>query len=81
MSQNYTIAGRDRIIVSIAQFRPEKNHTLQLKAFSLYKNHRSSRNVKLVMMGSVRGPEDELLLEELKQLRSELNLSEVQFNI
>lgn len=75
---------RDRIIVSIAQFRPEKNHELQLDAFSkLIHGEQYKRNgfdeVKLVLIGSCRDNEGDwerldMLKEKAKQLGIEVNI-------
>ncbi|KAI8471407.1 MAG: hypothetical protein J3K34DRAFT_384792 [Monoraphidium minutum] len=68
-------------LVSVAQFRPEKNHRLQLEAYAMAKQHagpddagRAVRVSKLKMVGSVRGPGDEKLLEELKEYARELGI-------
>ena len=67
------------MIVSIAQFRPEKNHELQLRAFSIFKNQTGQqfKKVKMMLIGSIRGKEDEILVDKLKKLRSELGLDQV----
>jgi alpha-1,2-mannosyltransferase len=80
-------------IVSVAQFRPEKDHKLQLRAFAAARA-RAERltdssvadailSARLQLVGGCRGPEDEARLEELKKLAKELKLSEeiVEFRV
>ncbi|CAJ0751728.1 10118_t:CDS:10 [Entrophospora sp. SA101] len=64
--------GRERIIVSVAQFRPEKDHELQLKSLHcLLRDHQDFREgsgkVKLVLIGSSRDLADESRIEALKE--------------
>lgn len=70
--------------MSLAQFRPEKDHKKQLEAFAiLLKEHpemREGEEVKLVMMGGVRDESDQQRLEGLKKLAAELNI-QVSFGI
>ncbi|EAL18406.1 hypothetical protein CNBJ3290 [Cryptococcus deneoformans B-3501A] len=73
--------GRKREFVSLAQFRPEKDHKKQLEAFAiLLKEHPEMREgeegVKLVMMGGVRDEGDQQRLEGLKKLATELNIED-----
>jgi hypothetical protein len=53
---------RRNILVSFAQFRPEKQHSLQLV---IWKESLLSlpKDAKFVMVGATRGKEDELLVE------------------
>lgn len=65
--------------MSLAQFRPEKDHKKQLEAFAiLLKEHPEMRGgeegVKLVIMGGVRDEGDQQRLEGLKKLAAELNI-------
>jgi alpha-1,2-mannosyltransferase len=57
---------REEAIVSLAQFRPEKNHALQLHVFS--KILRNRPNTVFYVMGGVRNSQDERLVDELKSL-------------
>jgi len=70
---------RQPVVLSIGQFRPEKDHVLQLEAFAvLLKKHPDlfvadgaqdrQQNVKLVVAGSCRGPEDERRLQMLRDM-------------
>ncbi|KAI3914988.1 hypothetical protein MKW98_020535 [Papaver atlanticum] len=63
-------------IISVAQFRPEKAHTLQLEAFSvaIKKLDPGSPRPKLQFVGSCRNQEDEQRLQKLKEKAIELNL-------
>jgi alpha-1,2-mannosyltransferase len=60
---------REAVIVSIGQFRPEKDHVLQIQAMArLLQEHPNLSHAKLVLIGSCRGADDETRLEHLRQL-------------
>lgn len=66
---------RRDMILSVGQFRPEKDHELQLRAFALFRHHFDAQHtiflidhVKLVLCGGARGADDERRVEQLKQL-------------
>ncbi|WOL06643.1 GDP-Man:Man(3)GlcNAc(2)-PP-Dol alpha-1,2-mannosyltransferase-like [Canna indica] len=64
------------VIISIAQFRPEKAHALQLEAFALAVG-RLEQNLprpKLQFVGSCRNKQDEERLQKLKIRSSDLNM-------
>ncbi|XP_071734396.1 GDP-Man:Man(3)GlcNAc(2)-PP-Dol alpha-1,2-mannosyltransferase-like [Rutidosis leptorrhynchoides] len=65
-------------IISVAQFRPEKAHTLQLQAFALAVKKLSSDvpKPKLQFVGSCRNVADEKRLQSLKDLAIQLNVEE-----
>ncbi|KAG9446768.1 hypothetical protein H6P81_012896 [Aristolochia fimbriata] len=65
-----------RAIISVAQFRPEKAHALQLEAFALAieRLNSSSYRPKLQFVGSCRNNEDQDRLLKLKSRSIELNL-------
>jgi alpha-1,2-mannosyltransferase len=70
-------------LISIAQFRPEKDHRKQLEAFALSKrvagagpSGRAVRVARLKLVGSCRNKEDEARLSQLKDLASDLGISE-----
>jgi alpha-1,2-mannosyltransferase len=68
---------REPIIVSIGQFRPEKDHVLQVKSLAvLLKKFPKWRDAKLIMIGSCRGSEDEGLVRELQNLIESLGLED-----
>lgn len=70
---------RARELVSLAQFRPEKDHAKQIHALAiLFKAHPEYKTgparVQLTLMGGSRGPGDEARLDELRKLAVELNV-------
>ena len=48
----------DGLIISLAQFRPEKNHQLQIHAFYKLKDSMPGRDIRLIMAGGVRNEGD-----------------------
>ncbi|KAG7365563.1 glycosyltransferase [Nitzschia inconspicua] len=85
LDHSFRSTKRKRIIVSIGQFRPEKNHKLQLEAMSrLLTNHPELRSdcdnpsdpVQLVLIGSCRNEADQTRLQELKHLAKQLDLQD-----
>ncbi|XP_051882325.1 GDP-Man:Man(3)GlcNAc(2)-PP-Dol alpha-1,2-mannosyltransferase isoform X1 [Pristis pectinata] len=70
-------------IVSIAQFRPEKDHALQIKAFYRFlQKYPQKRAVKLILIGGCRNAEDEERVSCLKELCENLGVKEnVEFKI
>ncbi|XP_073469350.1 GDP-Man:Man(3)GlcNAc(2)-PP-Dol alpha-1,2-mannosyltransferase [Aquarana catesbeiana] len=70
-------------IVSIGQFRPEKDHPLQIRAFNALlakKTQEERANLKLLLIGGCRNKEDELRVEELKKLSKDLEVP-VEFKV
>lgn len=70
-----SLEGRGRIIVSLAQFRPEKDHRAQLLALSsLLESHPEYRDppIKMVLMGGSRNAGDAERVEQLRALAKEL---------
>ncbi|GBF92830.1 GDP-Man:Man(3) c(2)-PP-Dol alpha-1,2-mannosyltransferase [Raphidocelis subcapitata] len=68
-------------LVSVAQFRPEKNHALQLEAYAMARQQagpdeagRAVRVSKLKIIGGCRGPEDEAIVEGLRARARELGV-------
>ena len=49
---------RSKRIVSVSQFRPEKNHALQIRSFALFVDKTGRRDVTLTLVGGVRNQED-----------------------
>ncbi|OBZ71200.1 GDP-Man:Man(3)GlcNAc(2)-PP-Dol alpha-1,2-mannosyltransferase [Grifola frondosa] len=79
-------SARIRVILSVAQFRPEKDHPTQLRSFKeLLKSHpeygrQGGSEVKLVLLGGCRGAEDAARVEGLRSLAKALDIEEhVQF--
>jgi len=71
-------------IISIAQFRPEKNHALQINAFKAFYGNLASKthNTTLVLIGSCRDEEDNDRVKKLKKLCAEVEIErKVEFKI
>jgi len=75
-------ARREKALLYVAQFRPEKNHVLILRAFSqlLQSNlgdaAKATQDVKLVLVGSVRDDEDKRRVYSLRLLAYELKIKD-----
>jgi len=67
---------KENVIVSFAQFRPEKNHKLQIDILKRVREHIPNYNVKLWLMGGVRNDEDKALYNGLKNYVNQLGLNE-----
>jgi alpha-1,2-mannosyltransferase len=76
---------RENLIMSLAQFRPEKDHALQLRAFALFlqqlKSQCQERDVSvprmtLALLGGVRDEGDQQRVAELRRLATELGIEE-----
>lgn len=71
--------GRKDLILSVGQFRPEKDHSLQIRSFAAFRALPGSEkyaHVRLVLLGSVRHAEDEALMQRLKDLAKELQVDQ-----
>lgn len=68
---------RDPVIMSLAQFRPEKNHTMQLYILAeLFKSRPEWKdNIKLRLYGGCRDKGDENIVKELEKLAEKLGIS------
>ncbi|XP_065192595.1 GDP-Man:Man(3)GlcNAc(2)-PP-Dol alpha-1,2-mannosyltransferase-like [Sycon ciliatum] len=67
------------LVVSVAQFRPEKNHALQLEAFALFHknlhlNSKDQLDAELVLVGGCRNEGDQQRVDELRVLARKLNI-------
>ncbi|KAM5311149.1 GDP-Man:Man(3)GlcNAc(2)-PP-Dol alpha-1,2-mannosyltransferase [Glossophaga mutica] len=73
------------LLVSVGQFRPEKNHPLQIRAFAKLLNRKKAESLpslKLVLIGGCRNQDDELRVNQLRRLCEELGIQEdVEFKI
>ncbi|KAL2759730.1 glycosyltransferase family 4 protein [Sodiomyces alcalophilus JCM 7366] len=69
-------ARREKVILYIAQFRPEKNHKLILSAFAELRKRDvpACRDARLVLVGSVRDDSDSKRVYELRLLTNELGI-------
>uniref|UniRef100_A0A8C6QSE9 GDP-Man:Man(3)GlcNAc(2)-PP-Dol alpha-1,2-mannosyltransferase n=1 Tax=Nannospalax galili TaxID=1026970 RepID=A0A8C6QSE9_NANGA len=74
-----------QLLVSIGQFRPEKNHPLQIRAFAKLlgkKRAESFPSLKLILIGGCRNKDDEFRVNQLRSLSEELGVQEdVEFKI
>lgn len=67
-------------ILSLSQFRPEKNHKLQLEIAALVL--KQVHQAQFIFIGGCRGPEDESRVQELKAYAKQLGIYEsVQFKL
>ena len=66
---------RDHSIVSIGQFRPEKNHSLQLQAFALALPKLPS-DAKLYLVGGARNDEDRARVDRLRKECVDLHIAD-----
>jgi alpha-1,2-mannosyltransferase len=68
-------------MVSFAQFRPEKDHALQLRVWARVVPKLPDDAVFMIV-GSVRDPDDQRIVDELRKLADELGISKrVEFKI
>ncbi|GAA5960593.1 hypothetical protein JCM3765_005868 [Sporobolomyces pararoseus] len=71
-------------ILSLSQFRPEKEHSLQLESLAHFFNLRPElrHKVRLILAGSVRNEGDEERVVELKKLAEKLEIvDQIEFRI
>lgn len=61
-------------IISVAQFRPEKNHQLQIEAFDSFLSETGAYDSKLVLYGGCRDEEDKKRVEHLREFIVRLDL-------
>lgn len=73
------------MLVSIGQFRPEKNHPLQIRAFAQLLSKKEAASLlplKLVLIGGCRNQDDELRVNQLRRLSEDLGVhKDVEFKI
>jgi alpha-1,2-mannosyltransferase len=68
---------REKLLLCIAQFRPEKNHKLCIDAFAeFYKSTSKHKDARLVLVGSVRHPEDATRVYDLRIQARELSVKD-----
>ncbi|KAI1843257.1 hypothetical protein JX265_012170 [Neoarthrinium moseri] len=69
---------REKVLIYIAQFRPEKNHSLILNSFAEFVSSGSeaSKDAKLVLVGSVRDDNDSKRVYQLRLLVNELHIKD-----
>lgn len=62
-------------VISIAQFRPEKNHEMQIEAFDMFLNSTNCPESRLTLYGGCRDDSDHKRVKYLKDLIHRLDLS------
>ncbi|KAK3989575.1 hypothetical protein QBC44DRAFT_81865 [Cladorrhinum sp. PSN332] len=75
---------REKVLLYIAQFRPEKNHQLILQSFAefLKSGSKAADGAKLVLVGSVRDDHDAKRVYKLRLLVNELHIKDkVEFHL
>lgn len=75
---------REKLLLYIAQFRPEKNHRLIMDAFAKFMSSKSdaTKGAKLILVGSVRDDSDSKRVYELRLAANELHIKEhVEFHL
>jgi Glycosyltransferase len=76
--QKLNVNNREDLILSIGQFRPEKDHSLQIRSFAKVKELvmglPGGKDLKLVLVGSCRGKEDEERVLHLSKLAESLHM-------
>ncbi|KAK4162181.1 hypothetical protein QBC43DRAFT_336500 [Cladorrhinum sp. PSN259] len=75
---------REKVLLYIAQFRPEKNHHLILQSFAefLKFGSKAAEGAKLVLVGSVRDDHDAKRVYKLRLLVNELHIKDkVEFHL
>lgn len=67
-------------VVSIGQFRPEKDHALQIKAFGQFLHEKCNiddqKHYKLVLVGSCRNQDDADRVDSLRKLADQLHIEQ-----
>lgn len=71
-----SLHNRERVIVSVGQFRPEKNHIFQLECFNAFLEKRHKRDVKLKFIGGCKNKQHEQILFQVKSKIKELGLED-----
>lgn len=67
--EDLSLDKREQVVVSIGQFRPEKDHALQiLSLYQLREKYPDMRGVKLVLVGGCRDKQDLARVQKLRQL-------------
>lgn len=75
---------REKVILYIAQFRPEKNHQLIVQSFAdfLKTDSKAAKTARLVLIGSVRDDNDSKRVYKLRLLVNELHIKDrVEFHL
>ncbi|EEB05722.1 alpha-1,2-mannosyltransferase Alg11 [Schizosaccharomyces japonicus yFS275] len=67
---------RAPVLLYLAQYRPEKNHRLLLESFSKYVKQYDDKTASLLLVGSVRGEQDRVFLNGLKDYAQALKIGD-----
>ncbi|KAF7302656.1 hypothetical protein HMN09_00900200 [Mycena chlorophos] len=71
------LESREQIILSIAQFRPEKDHAMQIRALhALLQAHPEYSKVELILIGGCRNEQDQARVDGLRQLAQDLGVQD-----
>ncbi|KAF8636015.1 hypothetical protein AX15_000175 [Amanita polypyramis BW_CC] len=79
---DFPLNAREHVILSVAQFRPEKDHTAQLRSFhKLLQIHPEyagpgTEGIKLVLIGGSRNVDDAARVNGLRELARELEIED-----
>ncbi|KIO29283.1 glycosyltransferase family 4 protein [Tulasnella calospora MUT 4182] len=79
--KDFPLEGREKVVLSVAQFRPEKEHATQVQALHLFlEEHPQFQSgpdkLRLVLIGGCRTVEDEARVEKVRELVQELHLED-----
>jgi alpha-1,2-mannosyltransferase len=71
------VTGRSRVVVSVGQFRPEKDHALQVRAFAAFaaRDAAAFADVRLLLIGGVRDAGDAARLAAVRALAADLGVA------
>lgn len=74
---------RKNQVISFAQFRPEKDHKLQLRIWAqILKDEKVPKDAKFILIGTVRGADDQKIVDDLHNRARDLNiLDRIEFMI
>jgi len=73
-SNNKPFQERKNQILSFAQFRPEKNHKMQVEIFGMVLDRSKLNDLTMYILGSIRGPEDRDIFNGVNALIKEKGL-------
>ncbi len=76
---NQNFVNRKNQIMSFAQFRPEKNHRLQIQIFKMVFDRINLNDLTFYILGSIRGPEDREIFNDIYSLIHEKGLQKKVF--
>ncbi len=73
---NQSNMNRRNIIVSFAQFRPEKNQKMQVEIFKKLRMRNFCPDLKLILIGTIRDKSDEKIFEDVQNYINENRLND-----